>query len=209
MKIFIRIVGLISSFLAVISIFYSPFANSTPLEAWRVVIITILSLMMLASVVFDIYDYYKAKPSCFKKEQDIKNYMYNWISTEGKVVLFSNDLSWVNSAIKELLLKKAKQHELTICLSSRIELTNELEASGASIFTYSNLNFKPNSRFTIIKENKDDRQIAISKSIKTKNINHHYIYEYQNGGPIPIVTLAYDLVNLIKLCNDRWRKNGK
>lgn len=59
----------------------------------------------------------------FKTTAEINDYMYNWISKGGRVVIFTRDMSWASDArIKDLLLRKAELEELSICVPKKIPL---------------------------------------------------------------------------------------
>lgn len=73
------------------------------------------------------------RPRKFKNNEAIRQFMYEWISHEGRIVIFSNDMSWVGPEprIKALLLDKARLDDLTICLPRVTSLSEELRSAGS------------------------------------------------------------------------------
>jgi hypothetical protein len=126
-------------------------------------------------------------------ESEVNNYMYDWISTGRRVVIFTRDMSWASDKrIIEVLTIKAHNNELTICLPQHIQLTQKLEHEGAQIVSYSQLEYTPQSRFTIINKDRADAQVAIGFRRNKK----HVIQEYSSGDNA-IFSLTNDLVEIL------------
>ncbi|MBA7716071.1 hypothetical protein ES703_125132 [subsurface metagenome] len=127
--------------------------------------------------------------------------MYKWISGGGRVEILSHDMSWVSDEeMKELLRSKARKDELCLCLPKEIPLSEELKKEGAQIYTYSELKYVPQSRFTIINSGRMDSQVAVGRRSGEK----HVIEEFSIGKH-PIFSVANDLVNLI-IQFDQWKR---
>jgi hypothetical protein len=123
--------------------------------------------------------------------------MFNWISKGNRVAIFTRDMTWTDTNdIKELLCKKAGNHELSIYLpeiTQRIKpFIEELKNYGASIYTYPELDLIPESRFTIINKDRSDAQVAVGRNVKGK----HTIEEYTIGEH-PVFGIANDLTRVI------------
>jgi hypothetical protein len=135
----------------------------------------------------------KNGPKRYKTEDGIKNYMLRWISHIGRIVVFTRDMSWaLDPKVKVKLIEKAQAHELIICMPVRNEFAAELEENGAVVVEYSDINYEPLSRFTIIHYGRNDSRVAIGKT----NNKHHVITEFQSGEH-PLFYVALDLVNIL------------
>lgn len=164
------------------------------ISATQGAVLGIVAAVLLAGVSADFIQYMRHRPKRYKTARQINDYMYRWISTGGRVVIFTRDMSWANEPrIKDLLLNKARSEELTICLPDPIPLSQELEAAGASIATYAGVGHVPLSRFTIINADRMDAHVAIGRRIK----NRHVIEEY-SAGSHPVFAVAKDLVEIVR-----------
>ncbi len=143
----------------------------------------------------DILSYYKSKPRSYRNNQKINDYMHQWISQEGRVTIFTRDMSWGGDArILRLLRTKASDGDLSVCLPRRIPLTEELEQHGAKIYTYEGLRYEPESRFTIVRKGRMDAQVAIGRR---RDGGPHIIEEF-SAGHDPVFHLANDLAEIIE-----------
>ena len=126
----------------------------------------------------------------------------------------SRDLSWVTPEITACL--ETKKGSTLIFAQSENEITQLLTNRGIKVKYYGALNFEPKTRFTIIRYNKNDPQVAIANiqnSIRKKNKFKHIIYQTSAGGSPHdewINSLAVDMVHLCNaVCkeNDNAQKN--
>lgn len=152
------------------------------------------ALLVLAAAVLQITDYRRTRLRTFRDVSAIREFMFDWINSEGKILIFSNDMSWVapEKRIKALLLSKARASELTLCLPRTIPLSEELRNAGAQVRHYSELNYVPQSRFTVIRYGRQDAEVAIGRSIK----GVHTI-EVFSPGTHPAFAMAEDLINIV------------
>lgn len=119
----------------------------------------------------------------------IRDYMYNWINTGGRVAIWTRDHTWVNDdPMRELLMKKAQNRELVLCLPCRTDLSEKLACAGAQVVYHGTKD--PRVRFTITHYNQAGMHLAVAKIEK----DHHIIEEYDQSQPI--TALACDLVAL-------------
>src|SRR5436853_7701452 len=82
-------------------------------EGWLVTVSTVI----LLGALWDVWEHAKTRPKRFDSADTIKKYMNDWIHSGGRVVVFTRDMTWVDSEdMKGLLREKARAHELTICL---------------------------------------------------------------------------------------------
>lgn len=192
-----KAVSNISSFASIISflIFYIS-VDSKP-TTLQYILLAVFGVASVVQIIILIVNHRKN----YKNEKEINSFMLDWISNIGRIVIFTRDLSWGgDQTIKNKLCNKAMNDELIICAPQRNELMNELEARGAKIITYHELNYTPNARFTIIRYGRGDSKIAIGKTYGT---GKHYISEFESGTH-PEYHLAADMVNiLMKLHENR------
>ena len=174
----IRIVGLLGTAASVIGLIFSLRPVGQPLTAFQGGLIGVLIFGFLLLIYSDINTYQLNQPISFDSENEINDYMYEWISKGRRVVIFTHDMSWANEdRMRRILAKKAQRNELTICLPKNIELTRSLTRYGATILTYEQLNYVPQSRFTIINKDRMDAHVAVGRRIGNK----HIIEEYHVG----------------------------
>lgn len=72
----------------------------------------IVAAILFAGVSADLIQYIRHRPKRYKTTTQINDYMYRWISTGGRVAIFTRDMSWANEPrIKDLLLNKARAED--------------------------------------------------------------------------------------------------
>jgi hypothetical protein len=187
-------VRLLSSIGSAISIFAFLNTPGTSWDAWQVVLLTLTMLGVLAVILLDIVSEWRNRPKSFvPNDPKIKEYMFNWLQSGGRAAIFSRDISWANdNSIKSLLTRKAKNHELVLCLPKMTILAEELENLGAEVHVYPSLQYEPQSRFTIINKGRGDARVAVGTIIGRK----HVIREFQAGHD-PFFSVANDLLEVI------------
>ena len=135
-----------------------------------------------------------------KNNDEIKTKMLELINTQGKVCIVSRDLSWVDNTVKDAIIKKGQS--MLIFASEETQLTKELIRKKIKVKYYGHLNFEPKTRFTIIRYNKESRQVAIANtvnSIRRKNRFRHVIYQTTGANQLDlwINSLAGDVIELM------------
>jgi hypothetical protein len=160
--------------------------------------ITLIILAAILVVTLDIRSWRAGRPSRFGSEDAIRDFMFNWISQDGRVTIYTRDMSWAEKEdrIAELLEAKAERGELTLCLPKRIALADRLETHGASVCTYSKLDYAPVSRFTVVRAGREDAQVAIGRQID----GVHTISTYSRGEH-SVFALAEDLLAFVERIN--------
>jgi hypothetical protein len=157
----------------------------------------LLGLILLALILstIDTVYYWKSRPMRFAlNSHPIKEYMAKWLNSGGRSAVFSRDLSWADEkVVADLLQKKARGGELIIFAGRRTNLLESLVTLGAEVYDYSNLQFVPKARFTIVDYGKEGARLAIG----FPEDGRHVIYEY---GPRDqaMMALALDLVSLAR-----------
>jgi hypothetical protein len=170
---------------------FQPFNASRPWWHWLLVAFAIISCMFLTFR--EIVNSVRFAPKIYRSTKRINAYMHRWVSSGGRVVIFSRDMSWAgDGAIRKLLSEKARRNELTVCLERTIPLTNELQKEGAQVVTYQHLGHVPRSRFTIVDFGREGARVAVG----VKFGNDHVIQEFQSGFH-PFFAVAEDLVKFL------------
>jgi hypothetical protein len=118
---------------------------------WHWSLLTFVVGVSIFLIVQEIIDHQRSAPRVYRSQRRINSFMRRWVSSGGRVVIFSRDMSWAQAQpIRQLLLEKAERNELTVCVEHSIPLTDELDRRGARIIPYGVLGHVPRSRFTIV-----------------------------------------------------------
>ncbi len=193
----IQLLVTLGSFASLLALVFQLRPPGEPLTPLQGLLLGIGICALVAVIGLQIWYYLKTKPKSMTKESQIRDFMYKWISRGGKAAILSNDMSWVSDEeMKELLRSKAHRNELCLCLPKEIPLSQELESEGAQVYTYPELKYVPQSRFTIINKGRMDAQVAVGRRYGEK-----HVIEQFSLGEYPIFSVADDLVNIIiKFC---------
>jgi len=187
-----RIITIIGTLASLVGLIFAIRRPDQPLNVLQGILLAGAICFFIIAVILEI-KYYKQRPLYLKKESQIRDYMHKWISRGGIAAIFSHDMSWVkDQEMIELLRSKARRSELCIYLPVRIPLADELEREGAQIFVYPELNYIPQSRFTVINQGRWDAQVAVGRAVKDK----HMIEEF-SAGEHPVFSVANDLMEII------------
>lgn len=190
----IELIGFTGSLASLFGLIYLLHAPGTPVSPAQGGLITLALVLALVVVVARIVVYLKTRDICLQGPEEIKEYLYNWISRGQRVAIFSRDLSWVDDArMTQLLRAKAEKQELELCLPRQIPLSDDLKQRGASVYTYPTLDYVPGSRFTIINPNRQDAQIAIGRTIGDR----HWVKEL-SAGEDALFGVANDLLEIVR-----------
>ena len=167
---------------------------------WNILkIVLVILLAILCSISIYMLFLKKDNITC-KSQQKINDFMKDWIRTEGVVEILSRDLSWVDDEMVAILASKGK--DLNIYVENKNTIIDKIKATNTEckIFYYNEFGFTPKSRFTIVRANKDERQIAIAiKEEKGYKKIKHCIY-ISKGSQIDkkILVLANDLLQALR-----------
>lgn len=132
--------------------------------------------------------------------EEIEEAMKELVKTQGKVCVVSRDLSWVTPEISACILQKKR--DILIFVQRANDITSSLVKNGVKIKSYGT-NFEPKTRFTVVRYNRPNLQVAIANTLNTvrkkKNFTHT-IYQtvgnncYQDAW---INSLAFDMITLL------------
>lgn len=181
--------------------------------AAKAAVILVVVLVAGVGLVVEMVAFLSERPRRFKDAARINGFMHRWIAQEGKVLIFTRDMTWVSDnvhvsrlrrlfdvlrdgerqTIKGLLLKKAKRGDLIVCLPQRTELSDELEANGAQVVAYPELGLSPEARFTIVRHDRHDAQVAIGRH----DGQRHRVETFAKGQH-PAFALANDLARYVE-----------
>lgn len=173
-----------------------PSPHERPWWHWALLIFT--SLVTLFLVFAEVRSYLRNAPKSYKTNEKINAYMRRWISSGGRAVIFSRDMSWAQDrTTKDILIQKAHNGELTLCVEHSLPIIEELRAAGAAVINYGGLHV-PRSRFTIVDFEKEGARVAVG----AKQNGVHVIQEYRNGEH-PFFGVAEDLVKILAAMESR------
>jgi hypothetical protein len=183
--------GTLASFVGLVFVFQDP---NEPLSALQGALLTFVVIGFIALIIHDIAFYRgKNKRHKLQSNEEICDYMYKWIEKGSRVAIFTNDMTWAaDEPIRQLLLRKAAREELTVILPKPIPLSNSLKDAGARIHSYEQLDYVPQSRFTIINRGRMDAQLAVGRRIGSD----HIVDEF-SAGDHPAFSIAVDLIEVV------------
>ncbi|WP_433164674.1 hypothetical protein [Kribbella sp. CA-247076] len=184
-------IGALASFVGVV------LATRRPEQPWTVFQIALFvtsGLLTIIAIWVDVNDFRERPVKYFKGHEAIRRYMYHWISNASSVAIFSRDLSWVSTdEMRNLLRQKARDGELHLFLPEEIRISEELQALGAEVYYYGNIDYVIRSRFTMININRNDTRVAIGRAQDGK----HRVEEFSELTD-PAFNLSQDLLEIVK-----------
>lgn len=194
-----RLLSVIGSFASMLGLYFYIYnvTKITPLINRSLLAFGVITF--ISAIIFIVKDHNKNSPKRIKKNK-IRDYMFKWISNGSKVVIFTRDISWVkddDAAMIRLLERKAEDDELCICVPkitrNRKAFLDSLRRKGAKICDYPKLNYTPESRFTIVNDERMDSRVAVG----TAGDGVIIVQEFKKGGH-PFFHVAEDLSLIIK-----------
>jgi hypothetical protein len=157
-----RLVSIVGSFASLVGLVFTLGPDPRQFGGWTIGSLAIAIVFFVTSIVLE---FKTVTGKCFipiEKGKRIRDYMFQWIKTGGRVAIFSRDLTWVaDDEIKRLLISKAKSDEITICVPKETKLTEDLAVEGARIHTYSQTDHVPQSRFTVVNFGRGNARVAV------------------------------------------------
>ncbi len=132
--------------------------------------------------------------------------MKKWVKIKGVVKILSRDLSWVNDEIIESFAKKGADLHLYVMSENRVVKKIREKNPYCKIYFYGEYGFEPDSRYTIIRANRDSRQIAITlKEQNSYTRLHHEIYISKgNAYDKKMLGLANDLMKCMECVDQEY-----
>lgn len=183
-----------SSYASILGLYFTVKPLSEERPHWHWVALGLGLGIATFLLIYSIIEEGKARRRVFRSDRGIKKYMRKWISSPGRTVVFSRDLSWGNEdGTRESLVGKSERNELTIFLEKPTEFSDDLKQRGADIRVYGSSGFIPKSRFTIVGAGKQGARVAVGLQEDGK----HVVYQFESGKH-PIYALAEDLAELAR-----------
>jgi hypothetical protein len=182
-----------ASYASILGLYLTLVPLDHPRPHWHWILLGASVLAAIGLILKDFLEYRRFAPKTYTSQKKIDSYMCKWVSSGGRVAIFSRDMSWARvDPIRAILRKKAERSELIVCLEHAIELTDELQSLGAQIITYQDLNHIPRSRFTIVDYGREGARVAVG----VHENKGHVIQEFRSGHH-PFFAVAEDLVKFL------------
>ena len=189
----LQVFGVAGSYASLLGVLYAVKAPEQSLTGFQIGLVLASTMLALVAAALAVYEYRATMPKRYTSPEAIRNYMYRWIGHQGRVAIFSHDMSWVNDdPMRDLLQRKARSNELVVCLPRDIPLSQNLREAGAEVCLYPELAYIPQSRFTIVRLGRMDASVAVGRNIG----GTHVIEEYLNGAH-PVFAVALDLIEIL------------
>jgi hypothetical protein len=198
----LQLFGIAGSYASLLGVVYALKAPDQTLSWTQIGLIAASTILALVAAALGIYEYCITAPKRYTTPTAIRDYMYRWIGHQGRVAIFSHDMSWVNDdEMRDLLRRKAQSNELVICLPREIPLSQNPRAAGADVCLYPQLEYTPQARFTIVRLDRMDASVAVGRNIG----GSHMIEEFSNGAH-PVFAVAQDLIQILTRFNRHARQ---
>lgn len=200
MKKAVQISGAIGTVASIISL-----AFSTGISVWARILIVIIGLACFFVLMYNAYEEATRNERICRNNHEIEDAMKELVTSPGNICIMSHSLSWItDDIIKALKDKVAEDKSVIVFAEKRNSKTLKLEHNDIEVLYYGKYNFIPQTRFTAIRYDANNPQVAISNmrhSIRRKNRFKHVIYETTpNSSPQDewIKSLAVDMITLCK-----------
>lgn len=162
------------------------------------IVIGIVGIACFIALIVAIHKENQVNERICKSDEDIKKAMLDLIKVQGKICIVSRDLSWVDETVLKAII--AKRDSMLIFVQRENDTTRTLSRAGVSVKYYGQYNFEPKTRFTAIRYNRDNAQIAIAdtqSTIRKRGKFKHTIYETSTSKQDKwINSLALDMISL-------------
>ena len=190
----------VGSFASMLGIIVSLLISAQSVLWWIFVLIAIavvLFALMVLSIVVALKSDTPTRWYRFDDQDGIRNYLYNWLESGGRVAIWTRDMSWADDEeMTQLLSRKASSQELIICLPNDIEKSDVLKQRGAEVIAYGTWD-APSTSFTIVNFNRAGSRVAVGR----RSDNLHIIQEF-SADEHPAFHMAQDLVRLVRERNN-------
>ena len=194
-------VSTVGSFASVLGVIMSLLISSQVVLWWMLVLIAtaaIFFVLMVSAIIIVLKSDTPTRWYRFDDKGGIRNYLFDWIKSGGRVAIWTRDMSWVDDEeMTQMLRSKAQAHELILCLPREIDKSDDLKQHGAEVFAYGTLE-APESRFTIVNHGQAGSRVAMGR----RRDNLHIIQEFSGADEHPAFHMARDLVRLVQERNN-------
>lgn len=200
----IELIGFVGSIASIVSLFWTG-------GQWNTAKIALAVFIAVVIVTAAIGLFFNRETKICKSEQEINDFMRHWIATDGVVKVFSRDLSWVDDEMMGIIRKKGG--DLYFYVQSENDTVKNIRQMnpGCKFYYYGDYGFEPDSRYTVIRANKDSRQIAVALKQQKgfKKMRHEIYISKESAYDKKILGLAMDLMECIECMEAKSGKNGK
>lgn len=195
-----QIVSAIGVFCSIISLLAF---SKTPI--WVKIIIVVVAIFCLsAMLILGIKNNMKNSIIC-DSEEKIKVEMKKMLQEQGKIVVMSRSLGWVDDEI--LVATGRKKDRLIVYAEKENDITKKLKDQGVTVRLYGRTGFIPKTRYTIIRYGRNDAQVNVAETHSRIKLHRfqHIIHQTSSAEEYDgyIVSLAIDMVNLMEKVCDR------
>lgn len=199
-----KLIGQIASAIGVFCSIISLLTFSkTPI--WVKIIIAGVAIFCLsAMLILGIKNNMKNNIIC-DSEEKIKVEMKKMLQEQGKIVVMSRSLGWVDDEI--LVATGRKKDRLIVYAEKENDITKKLKDQGVTVRLYGRTGFIPKTRYTIIRYGRNDAQVNVAETHSRIRLHRfqHIIHQTSSAEEYDgyIVSLAIDMVNLMEKVCDR------
>lgn len=199
-----KLIGQIASAIGVFCSIISLLTFSkTPI--WVKIIIAVVAIFCLsAMLILGIKNNMKNNIIC-DSEEKIKVEMKKMLQEQGKIVVMSRSLGWVDDEI--LVATGRKKDRLIVYAEKENDITKKLKDQGVIVRLYGRTGFIPKTRYTIIRYGRNDAQVNVAETHSRIRLHRfqHIIHQTSSAEEYDgyIVSLAIDMVNLMEKVCDR------
>jgi len=191
----VRIITALASFasLAGFILLGSDGWNDIGPKRWLLLAVAVVALAL--NLVLEIRAYRQGRARIVQTGEAIQRYMAKLLKDGGRVAIFSRDMTWAdNATMRNLLLGKARQGEMTIVVPRMIQIVEDLRAEGADVYTYENLDYSLRSRFTLVQRGTAVPRVAVGRPNGESEVR---VEEFSDRTD-PVVTLAEDMLEVLE-----------
>lgn len=184
---------------SLIGLFFTLKSPATDLSTIQITCLIAIVFVFGTAALSDLKEWHRHSKKKYSSNEKVNDYMYRMLKKSGACEICSRDASWISEKqILELLMIKAKNHELTFLVHKKTRDLELLQQHGAEIIEYGKLGFDPLTRFTIVNANNINSSYIAIGSQKPKD--SHMIEELDSSNPI--YSMAVDLIRAIRVAND-------
>jgi hypothetical protein len=114
------IVAISVHLLAIVSFLRAYFSLSKAEQeqsTWKIGI-AVICIILVFAIVWELVNHVRSSPTRYRffKERRIRRFMRLWLSSGGRAVVFTRDMSWANAAnVRDVLFEKAQRQEERWC----------------------------------------------------------------------------------------------
>jgi hypothetical protein len=162
---------------------------------WRQLLLAVAILAACGLAYVDVVSWLRNRKKMYKTEEEINNYMRGLLKRGGSANIFACNLSWVTPDVEGFLMDRAKSNKvLKLYVPRHNDVTRQLASKGIRIVTYTDLDYTPEVRFTLLNPEEPGSSIlAIGKGTVPKFV----IEEFTDVDNARMISIARDLFRIL------------